>query len=177
MQHAWPSLLRGWWRVPPLAESLFIPLRQEKCPLINFLSFKLNNNFHFITQWNIFSCSRCSCPIFILTSYCLYTHVTLNLVLLTFNIYRMLCLALKYVWIVQTTPQQIFTTRWKNPHPHQNFLPHPSPHLDRRFLPYPFIAIWKIWKTLVCFTSPSRVVEIISTYFLVCQWIVTQSDT
>ena len=146
MQHAWPSLLRGWWRVPPLAESLFIPLRQEKCPLINFLSFKLNNNFHFITQWNIFSCSRCSCTIFILTSYCLYTHVTLNLVLLTFNIYRMLCLALKYVWIVQTTPQQIFTTRWKNPHPHQISYLTPHPTWTGDFSPIPLLLFGKFGK-------------------------------
>ena len=61
--------------------------------------------------------------------------------------------------MVQITPQQIFTTRWKNPYPHQNFLPHPSPHWDGRFLPYPLNAIWK---TLVRFAFPSQGVEIIS---------------
>ena len=32
LQHAWFSLLKGWWGVPSLVESLFIPLHQENCP-------------------------------------------------------------------------------------------------------------------------------------------------
>ena len=33
----------------PLADSLFIPLHQEKCPPIKFLSPKINKNFNAIT--------------------------------------------------------------------------------------------------------------------------------
>ena len=53
--------------------------------------------------------------------------------------------------------------------------PIPSPpHWQGRFLLYPFNAIWK---TLVCFTSPTRGVEIISKYFLVWLWTATQFNT
>ena len=43
-----------------------------------------------------------------------------------------------------------------------------------RFLPYPFNVIWK---TLSCFTSPKRGVEIISKYFIVWLWTATQLNT
>ena len=55
--------------------------------------------------------------------------------------------------MVEITPQQIFTTWWKNLYPHQNFLPHPSPQWDGRFLPYPFNVVWK---TLACLNFSSR---------------------
>ena len=43
----------------------------------------LNNNFHVITNKNfIFSCRDCSCIIFILTLYSLYTQVMLILILI-----------------------------------------------------------------------------------------------
>ena len=69
----------------------------------------------------------------------------------------------------------------KKPLPSLKFpIPLPSPptippsHWDGRFLPYHFNAIWK---TLACFTFSSRGVGIISTYFSVWLWIVTQFNT
>ena len=97
--------------------------------------------------------------------------VMLILILSMFNIYRMLFLALKKVWMAEITPLRIFTTRWKNPYPHQNF---PSPQLGGVISPYLFNAIWK---ALACFTWPSRGVEMISTYFSVWLWIATQFST
>ena len=87
----------------------------------------------------------------------------LILVLLMFSIYRMLSLALKKV----SPPDKNIPVSPKFPIP-------PPPHWQGRFLPYPFNAIWK---TLVCFTSPTRGVEIISKYFLVWLWTATQFNT
>ena len=54
-------------------------------------------------------------------------------------------------------------------------IPYPRfPHWPRRCLPYSFNAIWK---TLTCFTFPTRVVELICTYFLVWLWTVIQFNT
>ena len=80
----------------------------------------------------IFSCSCCSCTIFVFTSYWLYTQAMVILILSMFNTYRMLFLALENAWIVKITPQQIFPTRWKNTSPHQNF---PFPLTGRRDFP------------------------------------------
>ena len=63
--------------------------------------------------------------------------------------------------MVQITPQKIFTTRWNNDYPHQNFLTHPSPHWDGRFLPYTPL---KMFEKPSCFNFPLKGVEII-TYF------------
>ena len=83
----------------------------------------MNQNF-------IFSCSRCSCTIFILTSDYLYTQVALILVLLMFNIYRMLFLALKKV----SPPDEKIPVLTKISHP-------PPPTERGDFSPYPFNAI------------------------------------
>ena len=50
----------------------------------------------------------------------------------------------------------------------------PCPHWEGRFLPYPSNDIWKTW---ACFSFSSRDVEIISTYFSVWLWTVTQFNT
>ena len=100
-----------------------------------------------------------------------FKQVTLILVLLMFNIYRMVFLALKKVWMVKITPKQIFSTQWKSSSLHQN---PPFPRWQGRFPPYPSNAIWK---TLACFTFQSQGVEIISTHFSVWLWTVTQFNT
>ena len=88
-----------------------------------------------------------------------------------FNIYRMVFLALKKVWMVKITPKQIFSTQWKSSSLHQNL---PFPRWQGRFPPYPSNAIWK---ALACFTFQSQGVEIISTHFSVWLWSVTQFNT
>ena len=70
--------------------------------------------------------------------------------------------------MVKIVPRQIFTTRWEIPSLHQNFL---FPRREGRFHHYCSNAIWK---TLACFTYQSGGVEIISTYFSVWLWTVTQ---
>ena len=88
------SLLGRWGESPPLAENLLIPSPPGKIhpnrfsPSDSYLTHQrftppLNNNFHVITNKNfIFSCRDCSCIIFILTLYSLYTHVMLILILI-----------------------------------------------------------------------------------------------
>ena len=73
--------------------------------------------------------------------------------------------------MVKVTPQQIFTTRWKIPYPHQDLPNHSS--LGREiFSPTPFMLFGKPWLTF-----PLRGVEIISTYFSIWLWISTQFNT
>ena len=60
--------------------------------------------------------------------------------------------------------RRIFTTQSKSHSLHQNF----------PFPPYPSNAIWK---TLACFTFQSQSLKIISTYFSVWLWTVTQFNT
>ena len=88
-----------------------------------------------------------------------------------FNIYRMVFLALKKVWMVKITPKQIFSTQWKSSSLRQNL---PFPRWQGRFPPYPSNAIWK---SLACFTFQSQDVEIISTHFSLWLWAVTQFNT
>ena len=88
------SLLGRWGESPPLAENLLIPSPPGKIhpsrfsPSDSYLTHQrftppLNNNFHVITNKNFtFSCRDCSCIIFILTLYSLYTQVMLILILI-----------------------------------------------------------------------------------------------
>ena len=88
------SLLGRRGESPPLAENLLIPSPPGKIhpsrfsPSHSYLTHQrftppLNNNFHVITNKNfIFSCRDCSCIIFILTLYSLYTQGMLILILI-----------------------------------------------------------------------------------------------
>ena len=66
--------------------------------------------------------------------------------------------------MVKIIARRIFTTQSKSHSLHQNF----------PFPPYPSNAIWK---TLACFTFQSQSLKIISTYFSVWLWTVTQFNT
>ena len=92
--------------------------------------------------------------------------------LLMFFIYRVVFLALKkkYKWSKSlldrfSPPTEKVPPFSKISHFHR---------WDDRFLPIPLMLFWK---TLACFTFQSRVVEIISTYFSVWLWTVTQLNT
>ena len=84
------------WKNPPI-NFLFPP------PKVNSPS-PLNNNFH--VKNFIFSCSHCSCNIYIFTSYSFYTEVK-QILILMFIIYRTLFLAFKKVLMVKITPPQV----------------------------------------------------------------------
>ena len=66
--------------------------------------------------------------------------------------------------MVKIIARRIYTTQSKSHSLHQNF----------PFPPYPSNAIWK---TLACFTFQSQSLKIISTYFSVWLWTVTQFNT
>ena len=79
-----------------------------------------------------------------------------------FNIYRMLFLVLKKLPMIKITPQQNLTIQWKEK-PNQI---------------YPkFLGGNGRGNIMECFTFPSWDVGIISTYFQVWLWTVTQTNT
>ena len=144
-------------------------------PPIKFLSPKVNKKFHVITQWKLhFIYSRCSCTTFILTSYFVYTgHANFGFI------------------DVQYLQNVVFSIeiRLNGPNHSSTDFHHPmkksllSPKFPTSPLPpnmtgdFPPTPLMLIWKTLVCYTFPSRGVEIISTYFSVWLRIVNQFDT
>ena len=76
--------------------------------------------------------------------------------------------------MVKITPQQIFTTQWKNSYPHQNFqynTPPPSflPTGTGDFSPSPLMLFGKPWHV-----SPFHITSI---YLSVSLWIATQFNT
>ena len=95
----WFSYCEGWGKAPPTSWKFAYFPTPGKLPPVDPLppnfyppslphqrlippSSPLNNNFHVITQWKPhFSCSHCSCTIFVLISCSLYTQVMLILIL------------------------------------------------------------------------------------------------
>ena len=96
LQHAWFSLLKGWWGVPSLVESLFIPLHQENCPHQIFIpQTKQQFSCYNPIKTSFLAAFAAAVQFSFQFSYYLHTQVALILVFSVFNIYRMLFLALK----------------------------------------------------------------------------------
>ena len=89
----------------------------------------LNNNFHVIKQKNFsFSCSHCSCTIFILTSYSLHTQVMPILILINIQYLQI---------VVFSCGKGLNGQKHSSSDSRQPIKQSPSPQQSLSFLPHP----------------------------------------